>query len=148
MVGTLEGRSAPGSAWIEHQGRSRRVLLLLTAVTLLGLGDLHATLLHLGSVGMAEVNPIAAYLMEAGSVPGLVLFKLGGIAVSVGLIWGVRHHLAAELGTWLLFGVMVLLTVHWYQYNAAAKDVFGGGSPHVRQVEGEDGWYTLRGPES
>ena len=138
--------SGPGTVLPRHQGRGRgrRVLLLLAAVTLLGLGDLYATLLHLQSVGMAEMNPIAAHLMAAGSVPALVLFKLGCMALAVGLMWRVRRHIAAEMGTWLLFGVMALLTVHWYQYNALVKDAFDTPTPYVERAIGPDGWHHAR----
>lgn len=138
--------SGPGSVLAPHRGRyrGRRVLLLLAAVTLLGLGDLYATLMHLQSVGMAEMNPIAARLMAAGSVPALILFKLGCMALTVGLMWRVRRHIAAEMGTWLLFGVMALLTVHWYQYNTMVMDSFNTPAPYVERAAGPDGWHYAR----
>jgi hypothetical protein len=122
------------------------VLLLLAAVTLLGLGDLYATLLHLGSVGMAELNPIAAYLISAGSVPGLVLFKLGCMALTVGLIWKLRHHLVAELGTWLLFAMMAMLTVHWYQYNGLIQETLETRRPYVQQSYTIPDWHFTHTP--
>ena len=56
---------------IEHRvrlrrDRSRRVILLIVGIVVLSLADLIVTLWHLTSVGMAEANPIAAWIIAAG----------------------------------------------------------------------------------
>jgi hypothetical protein len=108
---------------LRNRRRARRVVILLTTVFLLGLGDLYATITHATTVGMIEVNPIGAYLLNADSIPGLILFKLGTMGIGVGLLLRVRHKLQSELSSWLILAVMVALTLHWANYNeAVAKD--------------------------
>ena len=97
--------------------RARRVVLLLAALIVLGLGDLYATVTHATSIGMRELNPVGAYLIAAHSVFGLVLYKLGTMGLTTGLLMKVRHHALAELSSWLLVCVMVGLTIHWSNYN-------------------------------
>ena len=109
---------------VRNAHRSRRVVILLIALALLSLGDLYATLTHATSLGMVEVNPIAAYLIGAGSMIGLILYKLGTVGVSIAALAKVRAHAAGECAAWLLVGVMVVLTLHWYQYNLEAAQAF------------------------
>jgi len=97
--------------------RGRRVLLLMAALIVFGLGDLALTITHAFSIGMNEVNPIGAYLIGADSIWGLTLFKCGTIGLTVGLLTLVRHRPIAEAASWMLTLVMVSLTLHWYQYN-------------------------------
>jgi hypothetical protein len=99
--------------------RTVRVLMLSGLVVLLGLGDLHNTLTMSDSVGMVELNPIAAYLLNANSTAGLVLYKLGTIGIAVGLVLKVRRHLVGELGAWILAGLMVGLILYWQHYTAS-----------------------------
>ena len=100
--------------------RSRRVVILLIALVLLSIGDLYATLTHVGALGMIELNPIAAYLIGAGSMIGLILYKLGTLGVAVAALAKIRAHAIGECAAWLLVGVMVMLTLHWYRYNVEA----------------------------
>lgn len=102
--------------------RARRVILLLCLLVTLNLGDLYATVLHASSVGMIELNPIGAYLIDSGSIEGLVMFKLGCLGVAVGLLLKLRHQAAGELATWLLVLVMSMLTFYWYVYSAEMAD--------------------------
>lgn len=97
--------------------RTVRVLMLTGLVVLLGLGDLHNTITVADSIGMVELNPIAAYLLKANSTAGLVLYKLGTIGIAVGLVLKVRRHLVGELGAWILAGLMVGLTFYWHHYT-------------------------------
>ena len=46
-----------------RRDRSRRVILLIVGIAVLSLADLIVTLWHLTSVGMAEANPIAAWII-------------------------------------------------------------------------------------
>ncbi|MAE59991.1 MAG: hypothetical protein CMJ49_01395 [Planctomycetaceae bacterium] len=97
--------------------RPFRVAVLLIGMVLFGLGDLYATLMHSLYVGMHETNPIGAYLIAEQSIWGLILFKLGTLGLSAGLLLKVRHHLSAELACWALLVVMILVTVYWHAYN-------------------------------
>jgi len=106
--------------------RGRRVLILLAAVSLLGVGDLYATLAHVNSIGMVELNPVAAYLINADSDAGLVLYKLGTIGIAVGLVVRSRHHRSAEAASWVMILIMAALTFHWHNYNeTVARELTG-----------------------
>lgn len=106
--------------------RGRRVLILLAAVSLLGVGDLYATLAHVNSIGMVELNPVAAYLIDADSDAGLVLYKLGTIGIAVGLVVRSRHHRSAEAASWIMILIMAALTFHWQNYNeTVARELTG-----------------------
>ncbi|MDH3584165.1 MAG: hypothetical protein OER86_08110 [Phycisphaerae bacterium] len=97
--------------------RAIRVVILLAGLLALGLGDLYATVVHAASVGMNEANPIGHYLISSQSVTGLILFKLGSMGIAIGLLLRVREHRTTELASWMLLGVMVLLIMHWTDYN-------------------------------
>ncbi|MBI1370142.1 MAG: hypothetical protein GC162_15995 [Planctomycetes bacterium] len=99
------------------RSRGRRVVILMALLVILGLGDLYATIMHLTSIGMDEVNPIGAYLIRANSILGLMLFKFGTMGLTIGLLLKVRHRRITEVASWGLVFVMVALTLHWYQYN-------------------------------
>ena len=100
-----------------ERARSRRVMLLMAVLVVLGIGDLALTITHAFSIGMDEVNPLGAYLIRSKSILGLTLFKLGSIGITVGLLLKVRHRRFAEAASWMLAAIMVSLTFHWYQYN-------------------------------
>jgi len=109
-----------------HRRRGRRVIILLAAVALIGLGDLYATLTHVNSIGMIELNPVAAYLIAADSDAGLVLYKLGTIGIAVGLVLRTRHHRSAEVASWAMILIMAALTFHWHNYNeTVARELTG-----------------------
>lgn len=97
--------------------RGRRVWLLLIGVAVLGVGDLVATATHMHGVGLIEANPFARHLIHAGSTEGLILFKLGSIGISVGLIARIRAKPAGEVGGWILIAIMTALTFHWHHYS-------------------------------
>ncbi len=98
--------------------RTLRIGLILSAVICLSVGDLYSTLTHMNSLGMIEVNPIAAHLMYWGSDTAIVLFKLGTLGIAVGLLLHIRRHAASEAGAWVLLVIMTVLTLHWMRYNA------------------------------
>jgi len=106
---------------VRERRRGRRVILLVAAIVMLSLGDLYATLTHASSIGMVELNPIGAYLIQSGSPNGLILFKCGSILLTATLLLVVRHYLTGELGGWVCLFVMVGLTIHWYNYNHAIE---------------------------
>ena len=135
MLGTVLPASAPPGS-IAGRHRARRVGLLLIATVLLSIGDLYATLTHLNSIGMVEVNPIAAHLMRTGSVAGLVLFKLGTLGLAVGLILHARYHRSAEVGAWILTLIMTLLMLHWQHYQTQLTAVSGLSYEKVPEILG------------
>lgn len=114
--------------------RARRVAVLLVAAVLLSLGDLYITLSHVYHTGMIESNPMAAPIVYSGSVLSVVLFKLGTVGISAGLLLMMRRHVAAELGAWAIVAILTLLTLHWSNYNDMVADEFH--QAHSQQLPG------------
>ncbi len=101
-------------------------MLLLAATAVLGLGDLYATVTHMNHLGFIEANPFAEHLVAARSTAGLVLFKLGTLGIAAGLLLRTRTQPSSELAAWFVLGVMLLLTIHWSNYNnAVAAEMTG-----------------------
>jgi len=95
--------------------RSRRVLLTLAAVWVVGIFDLGYTLAEWGTSDFAEANPVAAKVLSQ-SVRTAVLFKFGLLGVSSLILLAVRRHFIAELGCWFLFVTMMYVAIRWYCY--------------------------------
>lgn len=112
--------------------RSTRVTILLVAVVLMSLADLDMTLSYTRSVGMAESNPIARLVIGTQSVSAVVCFKVLTSAVGVGVLFWLRRWRSAELGAWILLGVMAWLMVRWGVYNAGAPEVYGVTPAHAQ----------------
>lgn len=120
------------------QARSRRVCLLVGLVLLLSIGDLITTVMLLQSTGMEEANPIAAFVMQSGSVTNLVIFKMGSVLTSLSVILLLRHRWQGELAAWVAAIILCVLTFHWYQYTAH----FGlfDNSMTLVQIQANDSW--------
>lgn len=115
--------------------RGRRVLILLAAIFLLGMGDLYATLTHVNSIGMVELNPVANYLIMSESNAGLILYKFGTVGIAIGLLLRTRFHRTAEAACWGLLLVMTMLTFHWFNYNeVVARELDGANYNDVTYV--------------
>lgn len=117
---TTLSTSVPGLGLHEDgrlRGRTRRVLMLLSVVIVLSLGDLYLTVLFLADAGgFPEANPLARAIMSTQSIPLLVAWKLGTVLTTVGILYAIRRTRSAELGAWVCFLVLGWLTVHWGQY--------------------------------
>lgn len=111
--------------------RSRRVILLLATLLVLGLADLHLTIHHHATIGLEELNPIGAYLLNSEQIGSLVVFKLASLCVAVGVLLAVRKHAVGEVSTWLAFAIMVALTLHWHQYNTELTTNLAGDYPQL-----------------
>lgn len=97
-------------------GRPFRVLALAVALVAMSLVDLHITLLYLTTVGLAEENPVARWVMSTGS-PGLLsAWKLASIVPTVAVIVAHRHRLLVELLAWVACGLLMLVMLHWLAY--------------------------------
>jgi len=118
--------------------RSRRVCLLVGLVLLLSIGDLVTTVLLLQSTGMEEANPIAAFVMQSGSVTNLVIFKLGSVFTSVSVILLLRHRWQGELAAWVAAFILAMLTLHWYQYTQ--HFAMFNNSLTLVQIQAHDTW--------
>ncbi len=105
------------------RSRARRINLALLSVVLMGLADLAYTLTYMRSSGMVEANPIARKMVEIGSTQQLVMYKLLTLAICCGAIYFCRRTKQAEFGAWICCLVMLVLTVHWVNYNEAVEDM-------------------------
>ncbi|MEM7227800.1 MAG: DUF5658 family protein [Planctomycetota bacterium] len=102
--------------------RSSRVIVLLAVVIALSLADLILTVQHLTSIGMAESNPIAAWVIRTSdSVAALSLYKLATVAIAVGSLFLVRRHRIAEVASWGAVTVLVALCFRWDAYAATIE---------------------------
>ena len=138
-------RSGEGIAVLHRDtgqtGRSRRVLGLIVAIIILSTVDLLITLFHLQTIGMMEVNPLAAYLIRStGSAWALAAFKALTIAVCVTLLFCTRRDIRAEIASWLALVILIGVLVMWHFYSQATEN------PEViriaRILHGED-WLIL-----
>src|SRR5690606_37713708 len=112
--------AAPSLARLEDpqlRARSRRVMYLLVLTLLLSIGDLIATLTCLKSVGMQELNPLAAHIIRGHGAIGLVIFKVLTLAASLSILIIVRRSRIGELAAWLAAMILITLTVRWSEYT-------------------------------
>jgi hypothetical protein len=130
------------AAAIDNRGaRVRRVTVLLWAIVILSLADLAVTIGHLQSVGMAEANPVAAYLIRVTDSPwALAAFKALTVAVCVALLYSARRHWQGEVASWLALTILVGVSILWHYYAEALDD-----ANHVRlaQVVSGDDWLQF-----
>ncbi|MFY7896912.1 MAG: DUF5658 family protein [Phycisphaerales bacterium] len=96
--------------------RGLRVVILLFATFLMGVADLALTLTYVTSIGMVELNPLARYIMEHGSVQAVALFKFGAMTVNGGILYIFRRRRIAEIAAWICFLVMAGLSIKWGLY--------------------------------
>lgn len=113
----LESRLQVDLACPRTRARCRRVFLLVTLIAILSLGDLWVTLTLLNSLGMEEVNPLAAFIIRHQSPIGLILFKVGSVLACVSIILVVRHRRQGEMAAWIAAGILILLTARWSAYT-------------------------------
>ena len=111
-------------SWLRHIvwhclfTREGRVLGLLAAVAMISLADLYMTLTYATSVGMMEVNPLARLVMSFDSPALVVAWKVATAGLGIMILGCLRSRRIAEIGSWISFAAMVLLLVHWMNFNA------------------------------
>ncbi|MDP7009381.1 MAG: DUF5658 family protein [Phycisphaerales bacterium] len=100
-----------------EEKRSQRVIWLLVGIVALSLADLVLTTMYLTSIGMAEGNPIAAWLLTTtNSLWVLALYKGITVATCVSLLFYMRHRRQGELAAWCSMFILTALTFWWNQY--------------------------------
>lgn len=121
-VGVLcADRACEPTGWLCRRGF--RVLMLVATVVVLSLADLHMTLLHATTVGMAEDNPVARVMISQGDPLLLTVWKLGTVGL-VGFIFVVaRRRRSAEIGAWLCVGMLSFVMLRWIQYGEIAHEL-------------------------
>lgn len=135
-------RSGAGTRW-----RARRVNVLLIGILLLSAGDLALTLGHLRTTGMAEANPVAAFLIRSTDSAGaLVAFKTLSVAICVSLLYWFRRHRAGEMAAWCGLTILAGMSVMWHAYSTSMESpealrlVQAG---QLGQLGAGDGWLML-----
>ena len=114
----------PELADLALRRRELRVIALLAAIILFSLGDLIATVTHLRGLGMIEANPVAAHIIQlSGSALPLTLYKAFTVAVCVGVLYRLRHHVQSEVGAWFGLTVLVTLMLYWGHYATHIVDL-------------------------
>jgi hypothetical protein len=125
-----------------RRDRSRRVILLIVGIVVLSLADLLVTLWHLTSRGMAESNPIAAWIItDTGSASLLTAYKLLTVAVCTGLLYRLRSHVQGEVGAWCAVMILAAVSFHWGNYTRQVNDM--GNFELARQEAYDDAWLML-----
>lgn len=111
--------------------RPVRVWLLVLAICAMSLADLAMTLTYLTQVGMVESNPLARSIMLYNSPALLVAWKCATVGLGVTIICLARRTRIGELGAWIAAGILVLLTIHWTNYNAQAHTL----TPYIGMMD-------------
>lgn len=110
--------------------RARRVSLLSVAIVLMAYSDLSHTLTYARAVGMIELNPLARFVMQEGGVAGLTIYKALSVTICVGILLSLRHKRQAEVCAWACSGAMLVLMLHWMNYNAHIHNLM----PYLHEV--------------
>lgn len=121
-------------------GRPTRVVVLVVAVALMGLGDLCMTMMHLSTIGMNEANPIARYVMQYNLPWVLVAWKCACIALSSLIFFRFRTRVSVELGVWFCCLVMAWLSVRWIRYS----DEMMSATPALHALAHAEGMNWVR----
>lgn len=100
------------------------MLVLIGGIVALSLGDLVLTMIHLGSTGMVEANPIAAWLFSrTGSLAVLAAYKALTVGVCAGLLYRLRRHAEGEAGAWCAVMILALASLQWYHYTSQVHNL-------------------------
>ncbi|MBN2445391.1 MAG: hypothetical protein JXO22_01600 [Phycisphaerae bacterium] len=97
------------------QTRGRRVVLLLAAVWVLNLLDLHFTLFESPRQHFVELNPVAASLLGISTFAAIV-YKLVLVAGATAILLVLRRHRLAEWSSWLSLGLYTWVAACWSMY--------------------------------
>lgn len=106
-----------------EKARAQRVIALVTASSLMSMGDLYMTLTYVTSVGMIELNPLARGLMNLNSPLLVIIWKVALTVFGAGVIVLARRKRLAEAAAWVVFFAMAFLTIHWSGFNREAAEM-------------------------
>jgi hypothetical protein len=106
---------------VSERMRCRRIGWLMLAMTLMGIADLLCTLTYMRTSGMLEANPVARLVLATGDADQLVMFKALTILLTCGTLYLARRHRQAELSAWTCTAMMLVLTLHWINYNRSVS---------------------------
>lgn len=95
--------------------RSRRVLLAVAGVWVLGAFDLFFTVVEWGGHDFVEVNPLARHLLDRPDNM-IAVFKFGLLGVASVILLLLRRTAIAERAAWFLFAAQFYVAVRWFVY--------------------------------
>ena len=122
------------------RARCRRVAILVVVVLVLSIFDLVTTISLLRSMGMQELNPVAAYVISGRSITGLILFKIGSVLGSVSLILLLRHLWQGEIAAWTATAIVGGLAIYWSAYTTQLNKL--QDSDYFREVSSNPAWTS------
>jgi len=124
--------------------RRWRIAFLVSVIVLLSLADLFVTMTLLNSVGMAEANPLAAFIMRSGNPFSLILYKLGSVSLSVGIILLIRDRWQGEFAAWIAVVILMALAWHWNVYHTQLEKL--DNSFPIFEAQKHADWQTWMRP--
>ncbi len=101
---------------------SRRIVLLIAAIVLMGLADLACTLAYMQTVGLPEANPIARWLARFGDTRAIIGFKLLTMLLSCLCLYVGRRERRMEFAAWACTIILLCLSVHWISFNKSITE--------------------------
>jgi hypothetical protein len=101
-------RTDPSALTAAPAKRQGRVVALLAVFGVLSVADLAATLAASHYLEIGELNPVAATMLEHGSVLGVGMLKLFSVSAFAGIVFTLRQRAVAE---WLSWGAVTALGV-------------------------------------
>ncbi|MHC4908622.1 MAG: DUF5658 family protein [Planctomycetota bacterium] len=123
MIGiTADAQSGVSGGWWGQAGRARRMAVLLIGIVTLSALDLAMTLQQLTTIGMHEMNPIAAVLVRmTGSTWPLVVLKIVTAGACVLVLFRLRAHLPSEVAAWVCLVILLSMSGLWVYYGFLAS---------------------------
>lgn len=121
--------------------RTQRIIILLLAILAMSVADLYLTLLMLQTVGLAEENPIARFVIALDSPGLLTLWKLSTVSFAAALIIGQRARPIAEIAAWAGVGILAAVMLHWSAYAAQTDEIMR--SLHLLQEGFDERWIAM-----
>jgi hypothetical protein len=118
--------------------------MLAATVAAMSAADLYITTLYLGTIGMAEENPLARLIMSQGSIGYLSAWKILTVFPALLLMVAYRRRLAMEALGWIATAVLAGVMVRWVQY-AGETDMLMVALQALPDC-GDDRWVTLGAP--
>ena len=116
-------RSPLAIRWIDDC-RTRRTILLLGIIWMLGIFDLYFTLWAYRFTEFQEMNPWARHLLRHHELTSMGLTKLLLVVLSTAAFWIVRKHRLTEAALWALAIVHVGLIFRWSTYTSDALQMW------------------------
>ncbi len=105
-----------------QQAGSRRVILLIAAILMMGVADLLCTLAYMTTIGLPEANPIARWLARFGTTETIVGFKLLTMGLSCWCLYVKRAERRMEVCAWACAAILLALSIHWIGFNRSITE--------------------------